>query len=216
MIELKNITLICVDGRMSPKENLDSFKSLLYSSKDINFGEIKLISCINHPISNDKNIEFIKIPPMSISEYNNFIIKKLYDYVDTEYVIIVQNDGFILNYHLWVDDFLNYDYIGSPWINHEHYNRIRVGNGGFSLRSKKFLEIGKNKCPFSGFNEDHLVCITYRNIFLENGIKYAPVEVAMKFALEKEIDECEFDLNKTFGFHGDKILSSNLLNNVNI
>ena len=38
---------------------------------------------------------------------------------------------------LWDPKFLNYDYIGALW---PHYKENQVGNGGFSLRSKKLLE----------------------------------------------------------------------------
>jgi len=214
MLNLNDLTLVCVDGTGTIEENIKSFKSLLYSSKDINFSKIKFISSIKPP-END-NIEFVKINRLSYSDYSNFIIRDLNDHIDTEYVLIVQNDGFVLNSDLWDDVFLEYDYIGAPWRNISHYSGIRVGNGGFSLRSKKFLEVCKNKCPSRGFNEDHIVCIENRNIFLENKIKYAPVEVAMRFSLEFPIDECEFNLEKTFGFHGDKILSSNILNKIKI
>ena len=41
--------------------------------------------------------------------------------------------------------FFDYDYIGAPWPN----NFVnRVGNGGFSLRSKKFLELTA-KIPYN-------------------------------------------------------------------
>lgn len=214
MLNLNNVTLICVDGTDSIEENLKSFKSILYSSKDIKFAKIKFIASMM-PRGHD-NIEFIKIGRLSYSDYNDFIIMNLSDYIDTDYVLTIQNDGFVLNPTLWDDVFLEYDYIGAPWRNIDHYKGIRVGNGGFSLRSKNFLEICKNKCQGIGFNEDHMVCIEYRHIFLQNNIKYAPVEIAMKFSLEFPIDECEFDLSKTFGFHGDKTLSSKLLNSIKI
>ncbi len=214
MINLENITMVSIDG-VDPTYPL---KALIYSSRMINFKSIKLFSFIepeNIPI----NIEFIKIKKFSYPDYNIFIIKNLFDFIDTDYALIIQDDGFVLNSDLWNDIFLNYDYIGSPWRDIPHYNGIRVGNGGFSLRSKKFLDISKRFCPAHGFNEDHLVCISHRNIFLRNNIKYAPVEIAMKFSLEFPINECEFDLKKTFGFHGNKNvgtyeLKNKLLDNV--
>lgn len=68
------------------------------------------------------------------------------DYVDTDYCLIIHDDGFIVNPHLWTDDFLKYDYIGAPWylgINRgltwlqDRHNL--VGNGGFCIRSKKLM-----------------------------------------------------------------------------
>ena len=46
-----------------------------------------------------------------------------------------------------ISDFLKWDYIGAPWpLSYEAFvdpfgRHIRVGNGGFSLRSRKFLEV---------------------------------------------------------------------------
>jgi hypothetical protein len=34
------------------------------------------------------------------------------------------------------------------------------------------------------------------------GCKYAPVELAMRFSLESKIDDCEYNLDNCFGFHG--------------
>ena len=55
-------------------------------------------------------------------------------------MLIIQHDGFILNHKAWDNEFLNYDYIGAPvyWMGNK---LIEVGNGGFSLRSKKLLKI---------------------------------------------------------------------------
>jgi len=198
MFKLNNVTLITVNGGESSALSL---KALLYSSRDIEFADIKLLAYAELPFLPEK-IKFIRIPRLNFEQYSNFIIRNLSDYVDTEFVLLVQADGFVLNPHLWRDEFLRYDYIGAPWKLSPHYDFIRVGNGGFSLRSKKFLEISKNECPTYGFYEDHIVCITHRDIFLKYNIKYAPLEIAMKFSLEHPIDECDFDLTKTFGFHG--------------
>lgn len=199
MLELNDITLVTVNGGISPDNSL---KALLYSSQDLKFADIKLLSHVE-PSFLPKKIKFIRIPPLNFSQYSDFIIKNLSDYIDSKFALIVQADGFVINPTLWREEFLSYDYIGAPWKLSKHYNYIRVGNGGFSLRSKKFLEISKKECPTYGFYEDHIVCITHRNIFLKHGIKYAPLEVAMKFSLEHPIEECEYDLTKTFGFHGN-------------
>jgi hypothetical protein len=34
---------------------------------------------------------------------------------DTEFAILVHEDGFIVNPECWSDEFLKYDYIGAPW-----------------------------------------------------------------------------------------------------
>ena len=113
---------------------------------------------------------------------------------------------------MWNNDWLQYDYIGAPfpisenayWANNGE--RVRVGNGGFSLRSRKLLEMPlKNNWKLRQeqgfFNEDGNVCCYWRKEFLEEGIKYAPLELAVKFSFETPVQENDFGKTRTFGFH---------------
>ncbi|OAQ14891.1 hypothetical protein F480_05425 [Bibersteinia trehalosi Y31] len=108
-------------------------------------------------------IEWLECKPFSYLEYNYFIIYVLHQFIQTDFVLIVQNDGFVLNGKNWQDAFLDYDYIGAPlntlfryqdehliqagqefW--ERHFNNIppthfEVQNGGFSLRSKRLLTL---------------------------------------------------------------------------
>jgi len=197
MIQMKNITLLevnCVDPELG-------VKSLLYSSKDIEFGSIKIFSHYKPDNLVDK-IEFIQIPKLTHDGFSQFCIEELTKYVNTDYALSINDDGFIINPHLWRDKFLEYDYIGAPWAPGSPWcSRNRVGNGGFVLKSKKFMDLSAN-IIYSGGHDDVIVTNTYYDYFTSNGCKYAPIELAMKFALESEIPECEYDLNNCFGFHG--------------
>jgi hypothetical protein len=127
---------------------------------------------------------------------------KIVKFVETDFVLVVQDDGFVTSPHLWNDEFLNYDYIGAPWplyFNWVNPNK-RVGNGGFCLRSKKFLE-ESTKLNYTGGNEDYQLCYVFDEILKNKGIKFAPVELASKFSLEMNT-ELNDDINKVFGFHG--------------
>ena len=200
MIDLLDVTLLTISGTDDIPMFLEHLRSICYSKQHINFGKIKILSPIK-TVNALKDIEYVKIKKLSYGEYSDFIIRELNDYVDTKYVLIVQSDGFVTNVDKYDSRFLDYDYIGAPWKNIPHYYGIRIGNGGFSLRSKRFLEICQKYCPTHGFNEDHLVCITYRHIFLNHGIKYAPLEIASLFSYESECNDkiTSFD---TFGIHG--------------
>lgn len=200
MLDLLDITLLTISGADDTNMFMSHLKALYYSKKNIRFGKIKILSPIK-PIEFSNDIEYIKIKELSYNEYSDFVIRELNNYVDTKYVLLVQNDGFVTNINNYEPCFLEYDYIGAPWQNSAHYNYIRVGNGGFSLRSKKFLEVSQKYCPTNGFNEDHLVCITYRDIFLNNGIKYAPVDIAALFSYEIDCGDT-LTPDETFGIHG--------------
>jgi len=201
MKKLKQITLVninCIDPEIS-------IKSLEYSMREIEFAKVVLFSD-KKPFNIKDDIEFIKINKInSLDDYSRFCINELLKYIETDYVINCQNDGFIINPHLWTEEFLNYDYIGAPWAsNSEWAKKNRVGNGGFCLKSKKFLELCTQIHYISG-HDDVIVTNDYYDFFTRNGIKYAPVEVAMKFSLEMKIPECDYDLNNCFGFHGKGI-----------
>ena len=210
---LKDITLLIVSGTTNKDSFISHYKALKYCLLELNFEKVKILSPIK-PINIDENIEYINIPHItSYQKYQDFMIRNLSDYVDTKYVLTVQDDGFIINPQLWSDEFYNYDYIGAPWQNSAHYNFVRVGNGGFSLRSKKFLQICKCCCPTNGFNEDHLISITYRKNFLQHNIKYAPLELAAKFSCETLLKDYNNSFETSFGFHGKDYFKNNIINN---
>lgn len=128
------------------------------------------------------------------------MIYRLNDYIDTDFVLVVQYDGFILNPDAWTDDYLKYDYIGAPWWENDGWI---VGNGGFSLRSKKLLEIlASGKYQLTDDDpEDWFIGVTIRKELEEEGIKFAPVELAKQFGFEMNEKEGVM-WDGQFGFHG--------------
>lgn len=207
MSELRNkqtqVDLVVVDGNEGFERVNLLIKIALHNSEFIRFNSIKIFTGYGPTESLPKyqNIEYIPIELNSISDYNKFIIKKLHKYVFAEYCLIFQHDGFIINPKLWDERFLEYDYIGAlfpkaPW------NKInRVGNGGFSLRSKKFIKYCSSLDLDFSVNEDKLVCVDYYNDLRENGFTFAPPRIAAKFSLEED-NEYNNNIEKVFGFHG--------------
>ena len=190
MIELPNITLVCVNG-VNPELGV---KALRYSSKDIKFAKSILLSHYK-PDNIGSDIEFKKIVKLTHETSCLMTLKGLYYVIDTDYCLSIHDDGFIINPQLWTNEFLEYDYIGAPW------NGKIVGNGGFCLKSKKFIDLCQ-QVPWNGEHDDWLVSVTYRDFFEKNGCKFAPFDLALKFAIESKIEGYDYDLNKTFGFHG--------------
>lgn len=206
-LRLTNVTLISIDTRDSEQ----ALQALLYSSRDIDFGQIKLLSHFT-PFCNDKRIIVDRISKIkSIDDWCHFIVYDLYKYVNTEFVLLIHVDGFVVNPAQWRNEFLDYDYIGSPFplpkdkfsYRDIHGNIIRVGNS-VSIRSKKILELPtKLQLPWVDyhgfFNEDGFLCCQYRHILEANGIRYAPLEIAKYFAHESMIPEIKNI--KPFAFH---------------
>ena len=217
-MKLNNITLICIDT----KNKIDALLALDKSVKDINFDKCIFLTDSVEGIKINKfknlssiNFEIINIPTInSKSEYSKFCLVDLNKYISTDFCLTIQHDGYIINADQWKDEFLNFDYIGAPWPPDWGYKN-RVGNGGFCLKSKKFLDtcekifsnfdfrldIPRDKYDIS-VNEDFLSCNVYYEEFLKAGIKYADVETASYFSIEHAVPEIK---QKTFGFH-DKFL----------
>lgn len=109
-------------------------------------------------------VQHIRCKPFSYLEYNLFILYALGDIIDTDFVLVVQNDGFVVNADNWKDEFFDYDFIGAPlYCMYEYlddgslkqYNNEQCDpfyenmpkhffegqNGGFSLRSKQLLKL---------------------------------------------------------------------------
>lgn len=142
----------------------------------------------------------------NLIDYNTFMVEKINEFVKTDYVMIVQSDGFITNPHLWKNEFLNYDYIGAPW---PWYNVC--GNGGFCIRSKKFiqasseLKYNKTHPEYSECPEDNFLCLPQynRSLFENKGIKFADVKTALDFSFEHPIKQYPNHIkSNSFGFHG--------------
>ncbi|NBU82359.1 MAG: hypothetical protein EBS55_12000 [Flavobacteriaceae bacterium] len=215
MIDLTNVTLVAVASVRVDK----TIKALKYSSKDINFKDVKLIT---NEIVDEPNIEVINVEKMDYEHYNKFIVFELYKYIDTDFALIIQDDGFVVNPDNWNPDFLNYDYLGAPWpLPQDNFsyrdisgNLVRVGNGGFSLRSKKLLSLASElnlewKSYFGFHNEDGFFSCHNRHIYEQHGCVFAPIDVAKHFSHEIQIPETEGIT--PFGFHGKNNPYANLI-----
>jgi hypothetical protein len=203
LLQLPNVTLLAMTSVLID----ETIKALKYSTKDIEFGSVKLVSH-EKPENLPTNITYEYTDKISsINEWNHRIVYHLNDYVDTDYVLLIHDDGFVVNVDSWKNEFLNYDYIGAPW-GHTHLldrnsKPIRVGNS-VSLRSKKLLEIpSKFEMPWiahdNNFNEDAQICVWNRNLFLDNGIIFADFNIAKYFSHEEVFDE--YDGIEPFCFH---------------
>jgi hypothetical protein len=196
MLKLENVTLLIVDCLNHEAALL----SLEQSMSRCQFKEVVFITDLE-PKRNVDKIIFRIIPKIkSRIEYSKFILNNLIDYFKTDFVLIIQWDGYVVNQESWSEDFLKYDYIGAKWW---HKDGANVGNGGFSLRTRKLVEAVKSlNIDFKSTNglEDDIICRLYRKE-LENkyGILFASESIADQFSTER----CESNNKlKPFGFHG--------------
>lgn len=215
--QAKDVTLVCVTGVNIAK----ALYAIMVSALRIKFDYIVLVTpklprvrfrnfSIEKPI--DSNLK-------SIDEYSKYILYDLHNHINTEFCLVVQADGYVLNGQLWREEFREFDYIGAPWpIATDKYidpfgQHQRVGNGGFSLRSKKLLLVPQrisvpwevNEGSFyrhfnqNSYSEDGNICVHNRHLFERVGCKFAPLHIAMIFSRELDLEDQVF--GPTFGFH---------------
>ena len=189
-------------------KHLSPFKTIFFSSKYI---------------PNNKKYKDVfheKINPInSLNDYSKFILYDLYKFIETSHVLIVQWDGYIINPQKWSEKFLNYDYLGAPFIprsKDQKYCRDRydnffvIGNGGFSLRSTKLLRAAEkynlnDEFSLTNNHEDGFLCVLHRRFLEKQGYKWAPFKIAKQFSIESPITFNDFK-ELPFGFHGKKLL----------
>jgi len=86
------------------------------------------------------NIKIIKLDHdnLSVNEYSNFLCTiEFWELLKGDKILIYQEDSCIFKKN--IEDFIYWDYIGAPFIKKSGNNNNDVGNGGFSLRTRKIM-----------------------------------------------------------------------------
>ena len=209
-LKLPNVTLLSATSSEMDAAQI----SMRISLHNIEFGAAKLL-CSSPPEKKYSDIEYVSIPKLnSVDDYNEIIFQDLHKYFETSHCLIVQADSFVVNANLWKKEFLEYDYIGGPWpnkIQHNpevllHLEKNPVGNGGFSLRSRKLVEttakINFNSLNFPVKAEDVVICYYLYQEMIDSGIRFAPPKLAAQFSMENVDNLYGQNVNSVFGFHG--------------
>ena len=226
MLKLNNVTLVMIDSLddYCDKSNIrmaTMSRILPKILEEVEFGDILSINPFNknkHLI--DKKIEQ-KVWNRNSSEihhinwYCEFVVSKLPYLINTDYYLIMQWDGFIVDTNYWNDDFYKFDYIGGGHS---------LLNGGFSLRKtetmKNIVEIGNPQSLVGVSSEDHLYScyldfekhpneFNRKNYNLPIHIEWPGNKLINKFCCQiifNDVDEPKIDYNfgwrtNSFGWH---------------
>lgn len=168
--------------------------ALRHSVAQVEFGRALLLSDRQPDGLAGSGIEWRAIAPLqSRADYSRFVLRGLADHVETSHALLVQWDGFVRDGHRWRAEFLDHDYIGAPWPQHG----MAVGNGGFSLRSRRLLQATRT-LPDNDEPEDVAICRNHRQ-YLEQQqrLRFAELDVAQCFSYERGRSN-----GQEFGFHG--------------
>ena len=197
MLKLPDVTLVLLSGLgYRQKANVHALE---YSQKGIEFGAVKYIQLgeIN-----------------DIDSWSKAAIYELPKYVETEFCLLIHENGFVVHPDQWNPDWLNYDFIGAPWplpqddfsYRDEEGNLVRVGNS-VSIRSKKLMDLAATRewrSYFGYYNEDGFITCHNRKWLESQGCTFAPIEVAKYFSRELDIPE-NGDVDKPFVFHYNRV-----------
>ena len=194
MLELADVTLCCVDTR----NHALALRALSKSRENISFARSLLLTHdLPAGLAVETGIDVRAIPDIATHEaYSQFVLKSLLSHIATRHVLLVQWDGYVVNPEAWDSAFLDCDYIGAKWFWCDA--GMRVGNGGFSLRSKKLLAALQDPQIALVDVEDATIGRTFRPLLeREHGIRFADEALADRFSFE-----AAYPIGRPFGFHG--------------
>jgi tetratricopeptide (TPR) repeat protein len=194
MLELRGVTLCCVDTR----NHALALRALAASQRGVRFARALLLTdSVPQGVNVPAGIEIVRIDDLASRDaYSQFVLKSLLHHIATPHVLLVQWDGYVVNPAAWDPAFLECDYIGAKWFWADADKR--VGNGGFSLRSRRLLEALQDTRIQLVDNEDVTIGRIFRPLLeTEYGIRFADEALADRFSFE-----AAYPIGKPFGFHG--------------
>src|SRR5690348_5786393 len=166
MLALPEVTLCCIDTA----NHALAARALRRSAKDIRFARALLLTDRS---LDESGIEVRTIASLgSRDAYSRFVLTSLLEHIDTSYVLLVQWDGYAVDAAAWRSEFLGCDYIGAKWFWAPEGQR--VGNGGFSLRSRRLLEALRDPRIVLTEAEDVTIGRTFRTLLeRDHAIRFA-------------------------------------------
>ena len=191
-LHLPDVTLVCVDTR-TPELGIAAMQQCL---RQASFGDALLFTDPARVVQVPPGIRGLPLQVDSVPAYSEFMLRGLLPHIRTSHLLVVQWDGYVLDAAQWDPAYLQQDYIGAP-LRHQSPERA-VGNGGFSLRSRRLLQALQHPALVMRHPEDLCICHDHRAwLEAEHGIRFAPLAMAAHFAYERLAPA-----GPTFGFHG--------------
>lgn len=231
MLELPNVTLLSIDT-VDPQR---SIRSMRYSLLQVKFAEAVLVTSqvfrgeMLKTIGGRGRIDQIRVvfvAPGPRQDYERQIVEDLPKWFETEFCLFQEWDSAVMNPSAWEHQWISisvhehgprYDFIGAPWpysFQEPGYppciEENCVGNGGFSLRSRRFCqatgELYRNLgMPKAALHlSDAWISRTIRPQLVVNyGMQFAPESEALRFSCENRF------YNGQFGLHGKNTIKMN-------
>lgn len=192
-LELPDVTLVSIETRQHELMRL----AIEDSVSKTKFGDV--LTLTDKPELYEDISRVVEVPdwPDKLG-WSRCLWQEVTPHLRTSHWLSIQWDSWVFDPTMWRDDYLQYDYVGSPWWYKDFRN---VGNGGFSLRSTRlhrYLRKHRDRFPCVTSIDDDLLCRKYRPELEKAGFVWAPQKIARDFSFEMMIPEPL----KTYGFHG--------------
>src|SRR5262245_13786964 len=192
LLSLPDVTLVMVETR----QHALAAMAVEDCTRQAHFGDVLIFT--------DKPHRFNGYNPVRVEDWDHklgwcqFVWAQVPRYVRTSHVLFIQWDSWIMDPVMWSDEFMQFDYIGSPWW---YLDGRNVGNSGFSLKSTaliRYVRKHADRYPCSSTLEDDLMCRHYRSALEQDGFVWATEEMATPFAFEVKRPTPD---SRHFGFH---------------
>jgi hypothetical protein len=143
-------------------------------------------------------VRHVPVPPFDAARHGVFMLRELHRYIDTEYALVVQDDGWVVSGRHWRPAYFDCDYVGAPVHGALDFAADPVFKGAFSLRSQRLMrapaalglstDIPSQPPPAQWKGdvppEDAWLCIGARQALEAHGVRFATLEIARSFAIE--------------------------------
>lgn len=193
LLHLPDVTLVCVDNRTPAL----ALQALQRCQAQVRFARTLLFTdaaTAAGPLP--EGVQGLPVSIDSVPAYSHFMLRGLLPHVHTSHLLVVQWDGYLLDAAQWSPEFLAFDYIGALF--RDEPDGRSVGNGGFSLRSRRLLQALQDERITPTHPEDACIAQQHRPLLEQaHAIRFAPPALAARFAFERVAPE-----GPTFGFHG--------------
>jgi hypothetical protein len=191
-LHLPDVTLVCVDTR-TPTLGI---AAMAHCQAQVQFADALLFTDPAGVATPPAGMRLLPLQIDSVPAYSDFMLRGLLPHIHTSHLLVVQWDGYVLDATQWDPAWLQCDYLGAP-LRGESPERA-VGNGGFSLRSRRLLQALQDPALVMRHPEDICICHDHRSVLEQrHGLRFGSLAQAQRFAYERLLPS-----QPTFGFHG--------------
>jgi hypothetical protein len=166
----------------------------------------KMVEKICKSISSSIKIIKLDVDNMTQNDYSYYLMTKdFWNNLKGEKILIYQEDSLIFKYN--INDFIDYDYIGAPFLKNADDTPNCVGNGGLSLRTKTIMLDIISKFPFDQCDFNSSTLQYMKNV----GLHYPPEDVYFSKCMQENFIGLVADWDIASEFSSEAVYNPNSL-----